>query len=594
MAGAVGSRPFSACYRRTGVNLGGDQYMDASTHGIGELIEQRRLMRVPDHQRDFAWQADDEVTQFLDDVVRAHGEAAAEYFLGLVVLVSPRDEHGWEILDGQQRLATTTMVYAGIREWLHGAGFAADAQKVQNAFIGVSALGEDIDRPRVTLNITDRQAFHDLVVNRANDATLAVRRDAAGRYSSTRRLIEAALECRQRVAALATAAGDEPRQQAQALFDLATYLRDRTTVVVMNVSSTANAYMIFESLNDRGLDLSVLDLVKNHLFGRAAGRLDEVQADWTRMTANLGDREADDFLKVFWTSKYGRIQRGRLFAEWRRRYEELSPAGIVALAAELASAADTFAGLDQPDHEMWAGFSNQARRNIKALAVLGNQQVRPVIMAALRSFTNERVERLLHHLVTLTVRYQTVGRGRTGLLEIAGARVAAGIASGDLRTPQQVWDDIANLVPSDEDFLIDLVRYTEPKAARARYVLAELERTAYRLANRVLPELVPWDDLSLEHVLPRNPMGAAWQREIAAEPEIRDQIWRLGNLCLLTEPANRGVGAAGFQQKKVQLYGGSELSLTRQVAGYEEWSIASIAHRQRALADLAIATWPLP
>ena len=78
-------------------------YMDAHTQGIGELIQHRRFFRVPDHQRDFAW-TDDEVEQFLDDVIAAHQDGADDYFLGLVVLVEPQQDEVSEILDGQQRL----------------------------------------------------------------------------------------------------------------------------------------------------------------------------------------------------------------------------------------------------------------------------------------------------------------------------------------------------------------------------------------------------------------------------------------------------------------------------------------------------------
>ncbi len=571
-----------------------EAHMNAGTQGIGELIEQRRLMRVPDHQRDYAWMHDDEVEQFLEDIRRAIADDSAEYFLGLIVLVRPRDDRGWEILDGQQRLATTTMIYAAIREWLHAAGFEDDARKIQNQFIGVQTLGEPEDKPRITLNINDRQAFHELVVNRRDENTLVARRDAAGKHSSVRRLIEAALTCRKKIAEMAAVAGGLPEGQAKALYAVALYLRDRATVVAMNVASTANAYMIFESLNDRGLDLSVLDLVKNHLFGRAGSRLDEVQANWTRMTANLGDREADDFLKVFWTSKYGRIQRGRLFEEWRVKHDGLSPANIVKLSDELATAADLFAALDVADHEAWATYSNKTRAFVRALAVLGNQQVRPVMLAALRQYTPARMERLLGHLETLIVRYQTIGKGRTGLLEIAGARLARGIANGELQSPARVWHEVAALVPKDDDFRIDMTRYTETKHARARYILAELEATAYRRNEGRDRELVPaTDELNLEHILPRNP-GAEWQAELNGDADLRDEITKLGNMCLLQERANRALGGKGFAAKKRALYGPSDLLLTKQVADYATWTRVAIDDRQARLADLAIETWPLP
>lgn len=568
-----------------------DSYMAAQVQGIGKLIEERRLLAVPDHQRDFAWNDDDEVTTFLEDVERAMAEGRSEYFIGLIVLVKPKAGGAWEVLDGQQRLATTTMVYAGIREWLYGAGFAGDASKVQNRFIGVSDLGVSEDRARITLNVNDRQAFHELVVNRSNDARLADRLAKSARHSSVRRLIAAAIACRAKVAAFASKDANEPADQAARLFKLATYLRDNVTVVVMELASTANAYVVFEALNDRGLDLSVLDLIKNHLFGRGGAHLQEVQANWMKMTANLGDRPSDDFLKVFWTSKHGRIQRGRLFDEWRQLYGAKG-VDVVAVSDELANAADLFAALDAPDHEAWAAYSKESKDLVRDLAILGNQQIRPVVLAAMRSYTPERVERLLAHLQILIVRFQTVGKGRTGLLEIACARLAKGIATGELKSPQSAWNDIAYLVPNDEDFRQAFMRYNETNALRARYVLGELERTASRGKSGRDQELVPSDALSLEHVLPRNP-GNEWSIGLKGR-ELRELALMIGNLCLLDPQANRQMGSKGFTVKRDKLYASSSLILTHDLASYEDWNSSTIAKRQERLAALAVSTWPLP
>ncbi len=573
-----------------------ESYMHARTQGIGELIEHNRLFRVPDHQRDFMWRPDDEVEQFLDDIIRAFKEESPDYFMGLIVLVSPREDEGaWEILDGQQRLATTTMTYAAIREWLHSAGIVRDAEKIQNDFIGMVALGEAEDKPRLTLNISNRDAFQELVVNRSNDQTLATRHDAAGRYSSERKMIGAAIECRQRIARLATEASDEPGEQAKPLYKLAEYLRDKVKIVVMDVASTANAYVIFEVLNDRGLDLSVLDLVKNHLFGRAGGRLEEVQFNWSQMASNLGDRQADDFLKVHWTSKFGRVQRGQFFYEWQQKFDSFREAKAVKLSKELVTQADRFAALDIADHDVWDGYSKESRRLLKGLSTLGNRQVRPIILAALEHFTPARMEHLLRHLTTLTVRYQTVGKGRTGLLEIAAARAALGVSAGTLNTPKKVWDSLAKIGLSDDDFRADFMRYAETKQPRARYILGELEAAAFRKDHGGdTPELTPWEDLTLEHVFPRNPSDE-WKDVLAAAPELREEVHKLGNLCLLAERPNKEIGSAGFLTKANAAFKDSKLRLTSSIAAdFTEWTPVSVNERQRRLAELALEAWPRP
>ena len=571
-------------------------FMEADTQGIGEFIQHRRFFRVPDHQRDFAW-TDEEVEQFIDDVIAALRGSAQDYFLGLVVVVEPDVDDVWEILDGQQRLATTTMVYAAIREWLYSSGFEEDAIKLQDDFIGYRELGATEPVSRLTLNINNRAAFREFVVGRQNAAFLESKHDAAPRYSSERLLVGAAHICRRRISELASQSGQEPKVQAKVLFDLANYLRDRVKIVAMNVASTANAYVIFETLNDRGLDLSVLDLVKNHLFGRAATYLDEVQSNWITMLSSLSGRQGDDFLKVFWTLRWGRIQRGRLFEEWRIKYKSLTPEEVTTLSAELNQAADRFAALEAPDHDVWNSYSNVCKRAVKSLSVLGSRQTWPVVLAAFETFDASQMERLLDHLIVLTIRYQTVGKRRTGLLEIANAKVAHGVFLGELNTPQQVWTEYSQLVPKDKEFMEDFGRWYERKAPRARYILAELEKAEFRQSHQgAYPEEIPpWEELTLEHVFPVNP-GNEWSSEMKADPELRQEyVHRIGNLCLLQESSNKGGSSKGFAFKKEQALGKSKLTLTSGIAQtYDKWDRSSIERRQEELGELALIAWPLP
>ena len=572
-------------------------FVDAHTQGIGEFIQHRRFFCVPDHQRDFAW-TDEEVEQFLNDVVGAIQDSEQDYFLGLLVVVEP-EKHGeaWEILDGQQRLATTTMVYAAIREWLHSAGFDSDAIKLQNDYIAFRELGEAELYPRLTLNINNRTMFREIVVDRNNDHFLASKHEAAPRYSSERRLIEAARTCRSWVSELALKSSDKPSEQAKALFNLANYMRDKVKIVAMDVASTANAYRIFETLNDRGLDLSALDLVKNHLFGRSSNRLSEVQSNWLRMLSNISGKQADDFLKTFWTSRWGRIQRGRLFDEWRAKYDSSSPGAVVNLSADLDQAADRFSALEMPEHDTWNEYSSMCKRAIKSLSLLGSRQAWPVMLAALDAFSPQEMERLLNHLITLTVRYQTIGRRRTGRLEIASARVALGIFEGELNTPHKVWKEYSSIVPSDEEFMEDFGRWSDNKSARVRYILAELEKAEFKQSNNGAdPEESPlWEELTLEHIFPVNP-GSEWSNELKYFPALRQEyLHKLGNLCLLQKHQNNKLGNRGFSYKKEHLYVESELTLTSQIAlTYSQWDPDSIDHRQKQLGSLALIAWPLP
>jgi hypothetical protein len=566
--------------------------MRADTYGIGELITRYRLLRVPTHQRDYAWTRD-EVQQFLDDIIGAIREEADDYFVGLIVLVRPDQDGVWQILDGQQRLATTTMIYAAIRQWLAQAGRDDDEHQVQSTFIGIRELGEVSHRPRLTLNVNNRERFREVVVNQCTDDLLESRRKESGKFSSDRKLIEAAITCRETVAELTKSMASDLGKQAERLYELASYLEKSVKIVCLEVPSTLNAYMIFESLNDRGLDLSILDLLKNYMFGRAGDRLDEVQSNWSRMVALLGDREADDFLKVFWTSRFGRVQRGKLFDELRKKY--VDHRDMITLSLELARAAEKYSALGMPEHDVWAEYSKLCRERVGILSLLGNRQTRAIILSALEQFKDQDMEKLLQHLITLTVRYQLVGKGRTGALEIACARVASKVFSSELNTPMKVWKQLSALVPDDVVFQSDFAQLSEPDAPRARYLLRELEIAATRKADPGKPlELGPTTSLTLEHILPKNPSGA-WSKELKTDPDLRTTfLHRLGNLCLTEEKLSLKVGSSGFAQKCAAIYSQSQLRLTGEVANYENWNRRSIEERQAGMARLAVAAWPLP
>src|SRR5262249_18387192 len=123
--------------------------LDANTFGVGELITQRKLFAVPQHQRNFSW-GSEEVEQYLSDISNALTSKAPDYFIGLIVLQG-HIGNAWQILDGQQRLATTIMAYSAIREWLRSRDYSDDASQIEKEFIGVRQLGGEY-MPRLQLN----------------------------------------------------------------------------------------------------------------------------------------------------------------------------------------------------------------------------------------------------------------------------------------------------------------------------------------------------------------------------------------------------------------------------------------------------------
>jgi uncharacterized protein with ParB-like and HNH nuclease domain len=130
----------------------------SDTQSIGELLRKPLFYRVPANQRDFAWTSE-EVDALWEDITGAMLDDRNEYFLGAIVLSHGRDEKTREIVDGQQRLATLSMIFAAISEMWK---LLKDEKRAMGVFR--DHLGSEDRRtteviPKLSLNETNDPAF---------------------------------------------------------------------------------------------------------------------------------------------------------------------------------------------------------------------------------------------------------------------------------------------------------------------------------------------------------------------------------------------------------------------------------------------------
>ena len=305
------------------------------------------------------------------------------------------------------------------------------------------------------------------------------------------------------------------------------------------------------------------------------------------MSSNLTNVRADDFLKVWWTSRHGRVQTPQLFARFKRRVSSRTAA--VEVSRDLLSASEKYAALEVADDPLWTGYSDKAREQGRNLSLLGAQQIHPVLLSALDKFRDRELERLLNLLEVLIVRYQLVGGGRTGRLEIACARLAHRIFDEEeCTTASEAAGVIKDVLPNDDQFREDFKTKQEKNTQKARYLLGSLVIQARRASRGAVAaaELAPSRiSLTLERDIPRSP-GEDWRSIQTQDPEFADDYtYRLGNLCLLTG-VNRALGNKGFEHKR-KVFAESDLLLTRSVAEYKEWAREAVEKRQAYMATLA-------
>jgi len=139
--------------------------MTSKTKSVGEIFTGTTKFEVPKHQRDYSWTAI-EVEELFTDIESSQVKSSPSYYVGMLVLVEPRSANGrYQILDGQQRLTTLTLLFAAARDWCKSHSLEADGNRIQAEFIGFSDYGQAEHDPRIVLNSNNREVFEQFVVN---------------------------------------------------------------------------------------------------------------------------------------------------------------------------------------------------------------------------------------------------------------------------------------------------------------------------------------------------------------------------------------------------------------------------------------------
>jgi hypothetical protein len=442
--------------------LSGLNQIRISLEGIAHVLADNRL-RVPVFQRSYAWERP-HVLELLQDVAAAIKEGAPEYFLGSIV-VSTEHSGMLEVVDGQQRLATTTVLLAKIRDYFLANGDTDRAATLESDFLLKRDLRSQEPLPRLTLNDIDHDFFAKTILARPS----AQSRSASPSRVSHHLLADACKVADQYIAAVVSTT----KAPIDALVEYVEFLSTRAKVILVQVPDQANAFTIFETLNDRGRDLAISDLLKNYLFFRAENRLPEVQSAWTSMLGALAAIDTDasivDYIRHYWSSHNGATRERDLYAAIRKRIS--SKQAAVDLALGLEAGARQYAALLSAGHELWNDYGAGTRQRIETINLLRMVQVRPLLLAILARFSPTETKKAFRLVVAWGVRFLVHGGLGGGVLEDNYCQRARAINAGEISTAKQLATAMSPVVPSDKPFEEAFAAAAVSQAYLARYYL---------------------------------------------------------------------------------------------------------------------------
>ncbi len=555
-------------------------------HTVGELFSERFAFAVPPYQRQYVWKPE-HAEELLDDLLQSLGEGNLPvehmdpYFLGSIVLIR-QDRQEFEIVDGQQRLVTLTILLAVLRELIP----AAYRESITNRLLEPADPLRNIPaRYRLRLKAHDADFFRVYIQSEGGIRRL---RDQPHDDPSEgqRNMIANAM-------AYLKSLENLPEERC---LRLAQFVMQRCLLVVISTPALESAYRVFTVMNDRGVDLTPADILKAEIIGPIPSHeRDDYTARWERVEETLGSGGLSELLSHIRTIYASGVKADNLdtfrkqimahFGDSRRLIDDaLVPYG----SAYAIILHQTYEHTD-----INAELACEVNDKLRWLAQVGNHDWVPPALVYLKRY-HDQPARLLSFLTALerlaasfAICQQYAHRRQPRYSRVLGA-IERGANLADAASPIQLTqaEREATLLALDGDL------YLMPPTPR-NYVLKRLDRF---LADGA----ATYDTrkFTVEHVLPRNPKpGSEWTQWFPT-PQLRAKwVHRLGNLVLLTRDKNSDASNYDFARKKKTYFtsynGVTPYALTTQVLKEEVWTPEVVERRQRELIGKLRELWRL-
>lgn len=582
---------------------------------------------VPDYQREYVW-TDKEVHQLLEDInEQIDTGSTREYFIG-TVLVSPTEQKShYEVIDGQQRLTTFFLLLCALKNLLQK---ESEAQLLNRLISDSYTTSSGIE---TRLKLDPRYENASDVMSKLveiNGEPMAVRSGimASGiaSFGSLENLINAYATLYRY---LQDNYDDVPKLKKY-WFYLA------TNVVFIQISTdVSSALKIFETINERGVGLNSMDLLKNLLFTQVSpDQFSKLKDEWKKITSPLekGKEKPLRFLRYFLMANYVvKNEKGESVIYEDKIYDWFINKDNAALC-DYAGKPFDFVRKVIRNVEHYINFTNGlgndgkpnlAMDSLKRLAG-GAFSLHFVLLLAAAPlpkplfdyFVTQLESFLFYYIFTKTPTKDLEKSFSTWADEL---RVIAAI--GDAAAQKEkinafVTEHFQKNMDSKAQELSDaLKRFSlySMQQYRTRYLLARLaQHVDLAFSGVKIPgSLEPYTTLEIEHILPDTPtaeLRAAWAAENPAAL-YDDYKTRLGNLTLLEKPINI-VASNDFYAKKQEEYCKSSNYLTRSLVeltnvgqntsisrinekleAFPTWDAAAIDKRHARLMALAQDIW---
>jgi hypothetical protein len=512
---------------------------------IDELLK-GNIFLIPRFQREYSWEAD-QVTTFWSDITDNFGQA---YFIGAMVVYKVQ-RSTIAVVDGQQRITTITILLCAIRDAFKNLG-------QDNLAEGLQAYIEQKDRENKTVYVLKTEtSFPYLQENVLKSGPAEIDIDIGREEEAIQRAFCIFSEnIGNRVAEFQGNKEQVPEENVKDATKWLMELRDTVfdlNLILVTLDNEDDAYLIFETLNTRGKDLALADLLRNHFtkFLKPRGEVDIAKLSWTRVLDTIKSSpvqlDPDTFIVHSWQSRFDFATKARVFQKVKERVTEKNAKSHL---DRFVSDAERWRSIFDTDYA-WNKNERSVQRSLKALRVFKVVQPTPGILSLVRAYRDGLIK-----YRALRTSLDAIEKFHFSFNAITSSRSSGGISGMYASFGRQLYDaDDANqagkaitdlikklrgreVADSEFDAGFEQIIHTErhsSQRALVRYILSKVAE------HEQQPHLGDSEELTIEHLHPQS---------AAKTDDDEAIIGQLGNLMLVDSKTNEKLSTNDFNQKK--------------------------------------------
>lgn len=554
-------------------------------HQLLKIFSSDFEYHIPAYQRPYAWTVEETDTLF-DDLYSFYASEQEDenYFLGSIVLIKENTDRKADVIDGQQRLTTLSILFSVLADNLTDPDDKSSCMEILqekgNKLAGIAS------QPRVFLRDWDQPFFNKYIQN--------VKIDDLIKLDPTTLDTESKKHIQENCRALRDKFNETFQNDEEELLKFSNFLLNRCYLVAVSTPSQASAFRVFSVMNSRGLDLLPTDIIKSETIGKLPEDLQRTYTDKWENLENLVGREG--FNEVFThTRTIFTMEKAKknLLDEFR---SYVVPATTPKELVDNYLEPYTMAYMKLKNCE-YTSLKNAEEINncLYWLNKNNNYDWMPPAILFMTMYQDDSdyllwfVKKLERIASYLQVTAQDVNHRM--------ARYKFIMAEMTERTDSSLENPIQNIELTEwekEEFLRTLNGeiYTMP-AARRNYIIQRLDSFVSDGGATYNTKL-----FTIEHVLPQNPSaGSEW---FDIWPEAKDRLYwlnRIANLVPLTRQRNSAAQNYDFDMKKTKYFstksGTSSYQLTTQVINIDKWTPDIVKQRQEDLLSVFTDNWDL-